>query len=71
MTLIRNSGTSPEATMLVGDSAVDLETARRGGVRICLARYGFGYDFAPADFRGDEIFIDRPAELSAVIHELQ
>jgi phosphoglycolate phosphatase len=65
MALIRNSGTSPDATVLVGDSAVDLETARRGGVGICLARYGFGYTFAPAAFDGSELFIDRPTDLPA------
>lgn len=51
------------SVLLVGDSAIDLATARNGGVRICLARYGFGYRFAPEDFRGDETFIDTPADL--------
>lgn len=51
------------SVLLVGDSPIDLATARNGGVRICLARYGFGYRFAPEDFRGDETFIDTPADL--------
>jgi phosphoglycolate phosphatase len=51
------------ATLLVGDSPVDLATARHAETRICLARYGFGYRFAPADFRGDETFIDAPVDL--------
>jgi phosphoglycolate phosphatase-like HAD superfamily hydrolase len=28
--------------MMVGDSVVDLETARGAGCRMCVARYGFG-----------------------------
>jgi phosphoglycolate phosphatase len=30
-------------TLLVGDSAIDLETAERAGVRCCLVSYGFGF----------------------------
>jgi hypothetical protein len=48
---------------MVGDSAVDLATARNAGTEICLARYGFGYRFAPEDFRGNELFIDSPGDL--------
>lgn len=61
--LVTRSGTSPAATILVGDSPIDLATARRAGTRICLARYGFGYRFEPDGFRGDELFIDTPPEL--------
>ena len=35
--------TSPEDTLLVGDSAIDLETARRAEARCCLVSYGFGF----------------------------
>ena len=40
--LIRLAGSTPERTLLVGDSAIDLETTRRAGIRCCLVRYGFG-----------------------------
>jgi phosphoglycolate phosphatase len=30
-------------TMLVGDSPIDLETAKRAGVSCCLVSYGFGF----------------------------
>ena len=30
-------------TVMVGDSAIDLRTARAAGTRICLVRYGFGF----------------------------
>jgi len=57
------AGARPADTLLVGDSAVDLATARNAGTRICLARYGFGYRFSGTEFSGDEMFIDAPAEL--------
>jgi phosphoglycolate phosphatase len=56
-------GVSPARTLMVGDSPVDLGTARNAGARICLVRYGFGFRFDPADFRGDELFADSPAGL--------
>jgi phosphoglycolate phosphatase len=38
--LIARSGLPAEATCLVGDSAVDVETARRGGVASCAVSWG-------------------------------
>ena len=61
--LIEAAGTTRAATVLVGDSRIDLQTARRAGVRICLARYGFGFAFEDGDLRGDEITIDHPRDL--------
>lgn len=69
--LVTAAGATPSSTLLVGDSAIDLETARRAGVRVCLARYGFGYRFDAADFRGDETFIDRPAGLPLVLSSME
>ncbi len=65
--LISRAGATPETTWLVGDSRVDLETARRAGVRVCLARYGFGYRFDADDFDGREHFVDAPGELAAIL----
>ena len=61
--LMAQAGATPDTTLLVGDSAIDLDTARRGGVRVCLARYGFGYRTAETGLRGDEWVIDRPEDL--------
>jgi phosphoglycolate phosphatase len=68
--LAASAGVTPAETLLVGDSPVDLETARRAGTRVCLARYGFGYRFGGNGFRGDELFIDSPLALPAVIDEI-
>src|SRR6516165_5393900 len=40
--LIGLAGSAPEHTTLVGDSAIDWQTARNASTRICLAAYGFG-----------------------------
>jgi phosphoglycolate phosphatase len=61
--LIERASATPGTTWLVGDSRIDLETARRAGVRICLARYGFGFRFDIGDFDGTELFVDSPSEL--------
>jgi phosphoglycolate phosphatase len=66
LALISRGGATPETTWLVGDSRIDLETARRAGAGICLARYGFGYRFAADEFAGDELFIERPRDLTSL-----
>ncbi len=63
--LVGGAGAVPEGALLVGDSWVDAETARRGGTRFCFADYGFGAP--PRDgFRPDEHRIREFQE----IHEL-
>ena len=67
--LMSQASASPDETMLVGDSAVDLETSRNAGVRICLARYGFGFaDLPVEELRGDESLVDTPAQIAGVLH---
>lgn len=61
------AGVPPADTVLVGDSPIDLETARAAGTRICLVRYGFGFRFGPRAFRGDEIFVDAAGEIEAAV----
>jgi phosphoglycolate phosphatase len=70
LALAAHGGVNPQETLLVGDSPIDLETARRAGTRICLARYGFGYRFRDDDFDGSESFIDAPADLVDAIAAL-
>jgi len=66
--LIASAADRPERTVLVGDSAIDVRTARAGGVRVCLARYGFGFSTMPADLLdGSELVVDRPADLTTVL----
>jgi phosphoglycolate phosphatase len=62
--LIERSGSTASRTLLVGDSAIDHETAARAGVRCCLATYGFGYRSFPAErLNGSEYLVGAAAEL--------
>jgi phosphoglycolate phosphatase len=63
LALAREAGVPVERTLMVGDAAQDVETARRAGAPICVARYGFGYPTAAAVLTGAELVIDRPADL--------
>jgi len=63
------AGASPETTLFVGDSMVDVETGRRAGVRICVAAYGFGRFRTALDLDGTELVADRPEELGVAIGE--
>jgi phosphoglycolate phosphatase len=66
--LARSAGVQPASTLMVGDSTVDLLTARAAGARICVARYGFGQlTFDPTKLDGSERFADAPAEILDVI----
>ena len=39
--LMSRAESAPQQTMMIGDSPIDLATARAAGTRVCLARYGF------------------------------
>lgn len=67
-TLLKELNSTPESTMLVGDSAVDVRTARNAGIRVCGVTYGF----QPESFEENppDMIVDRPEELvRAVIAE--
>jgi phosphoglycolate phosphatase len=49
--LMRETDATPDTTLLVGDSAIDHETAVRAQVRCCLVSFGFGY----RTFRGERL----------------
>jgi phosphoglycolate phosphatase len=59
------------STLLVGDSAIDLRTARAAGAPVALVRYGFGFDDIPRElFDGRELIVNQPHDLIDVVrHE--
>jgi phosphoglycolate phosphatase len=62
--LMAAAGVSPRETLLVGDSQVDWETARAAGTRVCMARYGFGFETFPLErLEPADAVIDEPGEL--------
>ena len=65
--LMTIAGSSPGDTILVGDSAIDLRTARAARVRVCLVTYGFGFPMAAAELSGDEQLAGTPGELAALL----
>lgn len=57
-------GAEANATLLVGDSAIDWRTARAAGTQVCLARYGFGFDsIRVEELTPEELVIDAPLDL--------
>jgi phosphoglycolate phosphatase-like HAD superfamily hydrolase len=53
---------------VVGDSAIDHETALRASVRCCLTAYGYGYlTFPPERLTGNEWIVEDTAQLADVI----
>ena len=66
--LMRDCGATPQTTLLVGDSAIDHETAVRAGVRCCLVSFGFGYRNFPKDrLRADDGLAADSGELRDVL----
>ncbi len=62
--LVADAGVDAGATVLVGDSLIDWRTARNAGTRVCLARYGFGFEtFPTGQLSADDFVIDAPGEL--------
>jgi phosphoglycolate phosphatase len=62
--LAADAGVEPAMTLFVGDSVIDWRTARRAGSRICLARYGFGFETFPIEtIAPDDLFVDAPGDL--------
>jgi len=57
-TLMREAGIGPDRTMVVGDSSVDVATARNAGVSCCGVTYGLqpdSLDDPPPDLRVDRL----------------
>jgi phosphoglycolate phosphatase len=65
--LMEWAGASPDETMLVGDSMVDIETARAAGATACVARWGFGHARGDLVLRGDELLADSPADVMQLL----
>lgn len=57
------AGAAPGETLMVGDSMVDVEVARRAGVAVCVAAWGFGHTRGDLTLRGDELVAQTPADI--------
>jgi phosphoglycolate phosphatase len=63
--ILREMGTRPESTLIVGDSGVDVLTGRNAGMGTC----GVSYGFAPHTLRDTppDVVIDKPSELAELL----
>ena len=64
LTLARENGVTPGETLIVGDSGIDVLTARNAGMWSCGVKYGFAphsLDEAPPD-----VLVDAPHELPLI-----
>jgi phosphoglycolate phosphatase len=62
LAIMREAGAKAEATLIVGDSAVDVNTGRNAGTATCAVTYGFAphtLEQTPPD-----VLIDSPRELA-------
>jgi len=67
--LMRDAGATTGTTLFVGDSMIDVETARRAGTRICVALYGFGRLRGELVLTGEELLAETPADVTRAIEE--
>jgi phosphoglycolate phosphatase len=64
-TLLRETGASKDRTLMVGDSAVDIQTARNAGISCCGVMYGFQPESLAAD--PPDFLIERMDQLIAAL----
>jgi phosphoglycolate phosphatase len=70
LALMKRDRVAPEHALMVGDSAIDHETALRAGVRCCLCAFGYGFlNFPRERLNGTEWVADVPSDLTATIVE--
>jgi len=65
--LMHEAGASEKTALMVGDSMIDIHTARNARVRVLVAMYGFGKMRGELQLRGDELLAERPSDLSGFI----
>ena len=65
--LMTTFGTTPADTWLIGDSMIDVQTARHAGTRMCAVLYGFGHLRGELVLNGSEKTARTPSEILAVV----
>jgi len=64
-TLLAELGTPRERAVLVGDSAIDVRTARNAGVRVCGVTYGFQPESLTAE--APDLLVDSLDQLADIV----
>jgi phosphoglycolate phosphatase len=63
--LVEEAGAARERTMMVGDSSVDVRTARNAGIRACGVRYGFQPETLEQE--PPDLLVDRMEQLADIV----
>jgi phosphoglycolate phosphatase len=70
LSIMAAAGAPPDRTLMVGDSAVDYETALRASARACLVSYGFGFRSVARDqIQDGHAVVDNVTGLAGVIEQ--
>jgi len=64
-TALEGLGVTPERSLTVGDSAIDVAMAHAAGVRVIFVTFGYGPE--PPDAQRPDYRVDRLAELPAIV----
>jgi phosphoglycolate phosphatase len=65
--IVAEARVSPSDTAVIGDSVVDWRVAKAAGARVCLVRYGFGFEGFPMDrLEPGDLVVDHASELAHV-----
>jgi phosphoglycolate phosphatase len=68
--LMSRAESAPQQTIMIGDSPIDLATARAAGTRVCMARYGFGFTSSEHDLGPADLLADRPSDLVPLLRRI-
>lgn len=63
--LLAEAGVPKERTLMVGDSGVDVRTARNAGIKVCGVTYGFQPETLAED--PPDILVDQPGQLAEFV----
>jgi phosphoglycolate phosphatase len=67
--LIRWAAIPPSNAVMVGDSMVDVRTARGAGARVCVARYGFGHLRTPIEAGPADLVVEQSEDLMMALED--
>jgi phosphoglycolate phosphatase len=65
--LMAEAGAAAAETLMVGDSMIDVETARHAGVDVIVALYGFGQARGELVLRDDDRRVERSEDLAGAV----
>jgi len=65
-TIMRITGSPPEATLIIGDTDNDLQAGKNAHITTCAATYGY-FPRARLEAQNPDFLIDTPMELMAVL----